>query len=933
MTVHKIAGVDGPGYADYLTCKGGSERPGDYYLGRSGRPREGTGTWHGRAAEFIELSGTVDRADMMRVWEGRDPRTGEIVVRRGATGDHVAGVDVTFSAPKSVSVLWALGDPHLRGAVEAAHERAVLLALSHIEDNVPLLRRRTEDGIVHERAAGIMASRFRHHTSRLTAAQHAAGEAPDPQLHDHVVIANMALRRTPDDRGNLWAAIDSRGLYLVAAEAGAVYRAELAHRLQQLGYGVRREGRYFEVDGIGARLRERFSSRSAEVGDAVRAFHEQYGRSPTIAERKALTLMTREPKSVDHAPAFEQWAQRAGGAELLRPLFGPPAPADREAAAAAVIRDLTTPTSPWSLTRPSAIFDDRELRTAVAEAAQGRVAGSDVPWLIDRVRSAPELVPLPGNHWTTRAIWAAEHEVLDVAAARATTRHAVPVEVVEAAITSARVPLSEEQKAAVRRLTETRFGVLTAPAGAGKGEVLRAVADVRRATGHRVIAVAAAGETAQRFGRDIGADEIMTVESFSRRVAKRRLIIGERDAVFVDEAGLLEDWRWLAITRAASRSSVTITGDPAQLSPIEAGGLFPNLITRCDAVRLRENFRARDLWAKDVWTEVREGNALRAIARLERKRRIVISRTRADSLQAAVDQWDRDRREGATRGRGIEQFLLVTDSSSAEVDRLNAAAQRRRIDAGELRPESVAVAGNHPTGGIRHEQLHPGDRVAFTRQVYFGPGRRRVENGEAGVLLRIRRGGDAVDVQLPDRKVTVRGDDVNALRLGYAQHVYGSQGRTVDRVYALLGGWQTGRESSYVGVSRAREASTVFSDFSSLDVEGRDRKSALRALADRIADSRQKVSAVTWMERHGGTRTIAQTEAQIGVADAHHAIRGHEATVASRPAAAPVTVAAPQRSESAAEDAQRQRARRDAEYREADRQRDADASRRHDREM
>ena len=896
MTVHKIAGLDGPGYADYLTCKGGSARPGDYYLGGSGRPREGMGTWHGRAAEFIELQGSVRRDDMMRVWEGRDPRTGEIVVRRGATGDHVAGVDVTFSAPKSVSVLWALGDPQLRAAVESAHERAVLLALSHIEDNVLLLRRRTEDGIVHEKAAGIIASRFRHHTSRLTAEQFAAGEAPDPQLHDHVVIANMALRRSPDDRGNLWAAIDSRGLYLVAAEAGAVYRAELAHSLQQLGYGVRREGRYFEVEGVSAGLRERFSSRSLEVGEAVRRFREQYGRAPTIAERKALTLMTREPKSVDHAPAFEQWQRRAGVAQLPRPLLDPPAPVDREAAAAAVIRELTAPTSPRSLTRTSAIFDDRELRIAVAEAAQGRVAGADVPWLIERIRSAPELVAIPGQHWTTRAILDAENEVLDAAELRATRRPSVPPQIVEAAISSARVPLSDQQQDAARRLSETGFGVLTAQAGAGKGEVLRTLADVRRATGHRVIAIAAAGEAAQRFGRDIGADEIMTVESFTRRVAKRRLIITDRDAIFIDEAGLLEDWRWLAITRAAPRGSITITGDAAQLSPIEAGGTFRNLIQRCNAVTLTENFRARDAWAKDVWTELREGDTLRAVTRLERRRRIVISLTRADSVQAAVDRWDADRREGATRGRGIEQYLLVTDSSSAEVDRLNAAAQRRRIEAGELGADAVAVAAAHPAGGLRREQLRQGDRVTFTRQVYLGPGRRRVENGETGVLVRIHRDGDAVDVQLADRRVTVRGGSLNALRLGYAQHVYGSQGRTVDRVYAVLGGWQTGRESSYVGVSRARESSTVFSDFSSLDVEGRDRKSALRVLADRIAESRAKVSAIEWMERYGagrGTSVAASPKREQPVQTARPSIGGQD-----------------------------ERARRDAEYREAQRRRD-----------
>ncbi len=172
MTVHKVAGVDGPGYADYLTGKDGASRPGDYYLGRSGRPHEGRGTWHGAACPELHLPHMVDRPDLMQVWAGRDPATGEILVRRGATGDHVAGVDVTFSAPKSVSVLWALADDATRGAVEGAHHAGVLAALQHIETTVELARRRDGDSVIHERVAGIVAARFRHHTSRLTPDQY-----------------------------------------------------------------------------------------------------------------------------------------------------------------------------------------------------------------------------------------------------------------------------------------------------------------------------------------------------------------------------------------------------------------------------------------------------------------------------------------------------------------------------------------------------------------------------------------------------------------------------------------------------------------------------------------------------------------------------------------------------------------------------------------
>src|SRR5579884_1816058 len=442
MTVHKIAGIDGPGYADYLTGAGGQDRRGDYYLGPSGRVWEYPGAWHGRGADELCLTGAVRRADLLRVWEGRDPRTGEIVVARGSTGEHVAGVDVTFSAPKSVSVVWALSDPTARSAVEAAHEGATLVALGHIERNVPLVRRRLgEDEVVHEQAAGIIAARFRHHTSRLTEDQHARGEVPDPQLHDHVVIANMA-KRAGDGR---WVAIDSRELFRVAAESGAIYRAELASGLQQLGYQTRREGRYFEVEGISDRLRKVFSARSDEVGAAVRRFIQEYGRPPTIAERKALTVLSRSPKSVDHAAAFEQWARRAadsGGAQIPKPTSAARPAIDRHTAVAEVIAELTDPESPAFLNREHAAVDIRAFRTAVAEAAQGRLPGSEFDWLLRRVQVTPEFQQIGGDHWTTRTILDAEREVMTAAQRKAGTFQAPPHDVIRAAISSARVPLS-----------------------------------------------------------------------------------------------------------------------------------------------------------------------------------------------------------------------------------------------------------------------------------------------------------------------------------------------------------------------------------------------------------------------------------------------------------------------------------------------------------
>jgi ATP-dependent exoDNAse (exonuclease V) alpha subunit len=451
--------------------------------------------------------------------------------------------------------------------------------------------------------------------------------------------------------------------------------------------------------------------------------------------------------------------------------------------------------------------------------------------------------------------------VIASAQRQAATPQAPPQEAIAAAITGARVPLSAEQQAAADQLARSSFGLLTAQAGAGKGEVLRAVAQVRKATGHRVIALAAAGETAQRFGREIDADVAVTVDGFARWAATRRLILTERDAVFVDEAGLLEDMRWLRLVRAAGPASITATGDAAQLSPIDAGGLWPRLTAVMPTATLSENFRAREEWMRDAWTDLREGRATRALGAMDQRRQIVISTRRSESREAAVAQWDEDRRAGAVQGRGIENYLLLATTTNYDVDQLNAMAQQKRREAGELGVESVEVTAQDHAGNDRTERFHVGDRVVTTRQVRLGTHHPRVENGATGEVLALNLDANTIDVQLADRTVTLYGPQQTALRLNYAQHVYSAQGRTVDRAYIVTGSWQAGRETSYVAASRTREASFVFSDYSSLRMETHDRDQALKELAARASESQAKVSALDVIEKHQSRTEETTTKA------------------------------------------------------------------------
>jgi conjugative relaxase-like TrwC/TraI family protein len=129
------------GFADYLTA---SAQRGDYYVG--GELEGEGGAWHGspEALGELGLDPTPGPKDRPRdaLMDGRSPRTGEPIRRVGGDGSRVAGIDMTFSAPKSVSALWAVSDPYRRAQIEVAHRRAVASALARIEREVPVVRRR-----------------------------------------------------------------------------------------------------------------------------------------------------------------------------------------------------------------------------------------------------------------------------------------------------------------------------------------------------------------------------------------------------------------------------------------------------------------------------------------------------------------------------------------------------------------------------------------------------------------------------------------------------------------------------------------------------------------------------------------------------------------------------------------------------------------------
>ena len=190
----------------------------DYYAG------PGDGRWYGRGAGALGLGGAVAADEFAAAAAGFGP-DGQALVQRAGSETRRAGWDCTFSAPKSVSVAWALADEETRAAIERAHDAAVERALEYMQAHA--IRTRRGHGGVSEERAEMVAAVFRHATSREL----------DPQLHSHCFVLNLARRAD-----GTWGTIESRHIYQQQKVIGAIYRAELAHRLRELGYQVERDG-------------------------------------------------------------------------------------------------------------------------------------------------------------------------------------------------------------------------------------------------------------------------------------------------------------------------------------------------------------------------------------------------------------------------------------------------------------------------------------------------------------------------------------------------------------------------------------------------------------------------------------------------------------------------------------------------------------------
>lgn len=718
---------------------------------------EAPSAWFGEGATALGLSGEVDRATFARGLEGKLPNGQQLGTMRNGEREHRPGWDVTFSAPKSVSIMAEVaGDRRLIGA----HDRAVTAALGFIERHGAATRVRDGGQIRTVETGKLAVATFRHNTSR----------AQDPQLHTHSVILNAT-----QDKAGTWRSVESLSFFRIYKDAGAIYRQALAQEARQLGYEVHHgKGSTFELAGVPEAAIREFSSRGNQV-EAALAQRGKTRAEATAAEKATLTLATREAKQEipreTLVPSWRAQADASGFTEVDRAKLIAEAEARSagitprslaEAGKAEAAATLAVASAARHLSERDAVFGAAPLEARAGEHAMGRASAAELAAAVQKAKASGELIArdrgAAGQGFTTREAVATERRMLGIEKAGRDQADAPHGRQDAARMVTTAAFLSEakghkwtagQEAAAIGLLSSSdRVAGVQGYAGTAKTTtVLATYAEGMRSAGYQVRAFAPTAAAASLLGEAIGAKG----ETVAKAVLTGEVLVTEarrgREAWIVDEASMVGARDMARVLSLAERANahVVLVGDVKQLGSVEAGRAFGQLqeagmrTFKLDKIVRQQN----DLTREAVQATI-AGDGRRALEALDR------GGGKVAEISEAGDRRVQMARDYAALSVRERERTLVMDTTREGRELLTQAMRAELRKDGTLRPEAITISTLESKGLTREESRHArgyerGDLVTFRRDYE----RHGIERGQAYRVERIDR--DTNRIELRDR--------------------------------------------------------------------------------------------------------------------------------------------------------------------------------------
>ena len=794
------AGVSAAYYTGYLT-KADGEQP---------------GVWAGSQARGLGLSGEVTTEALEALLSGHHPTTGmqlgrgleDRVDRHGNTIKAVAGYDATLSAPKSLSVLWALtGDERFA----ECHDVAVNAVVAMVEKYGSTTRIRSNGSRLHPETGGLTVGVFRQSTSR----------ADDPQLHTHVVIS--AKVQTADGR---WYALDALTLKKYQQAFGYLYqsvlRAEVTARFGVVFDSI--VNGQAEIAGVPAELLQQFSKRAREIdvemGDKLADFFDREGRDPSGFEYAAMereaAVDTRAKKSGLGVPDLRtRWEREAAGVGIDAAALTT-AVTDASRQHRLEVSPLDVSEVVESLASRQSTWNRMDVLRTICDTVTAQPGHDGASWAaaLDAsvntvLESCIDLDPVGDGTARRgsdgRSVW------IEPITNQATSEHILTQEEhilswaldAQAAdpspsVTITDVALDDGQYASASAVAgDDRLVLVVGPAGAGKTRMLQAAVSDLHGQRRAVMGLAPTAKAARVLQAETGM--------IADTVAKLLYELDRPDSddswwdagpgmtVIVDEAGMLNtsDLSRL-VTHAEHRQwRLALVGDPHQLQAVGRGGMFLELCDTGRRVELEHLHRFANRWEAAASLELRRGNpsALDAYAAHGRIR----AGTFAEHLDTITDLWLQCQTEG--------ESLSIITTRTEHVNVINDHIQQRRLDTGELDPATLAQ--------VHDAWVMVGDVVATRRnerrlRTSVGEPVRNRERWTVTATDSVEEGDVTVTRLDGHGTITLPRDYVRQhMQLAYATTEPGAQGDTSQRSLTLATNATT-RRGLYMAMTRGQ---------------------------------------------------------------------------------------------------------------------------------
>ena len=823
-------------------------------------------SWWGRGADDLGLSGqSVDEKAMDTLAQGFSPDGATKLCRNAGEkpkwverkddqdkplldaegnvrgewqGGHRVGFDLTFSAEKSFSVLFAASNPAERDRLRDAHDQAVNDAMTFLEQRVETRRGHAGKDVIG--VQGLVVSKHLHGGSRDL----------DPQIHTHCLCYGVAQ----GDDGR-WGTYDAIEFYKNKMTAGALYRAALAHNLQDLGFSIEKRpeldatgeetGRvYFRVAGISDETCDAFSKRR----EAILEYQKQHGGSAQQA-----CLATRKRKD---EPSYDELTQmwtetldhmRSEDPTMFRStdeLKGRKNELGEKVSDAAILEKLHDKES---------VFTHEQLIERLALEHVGRMAPKEI------LREADDFVKRAGieaiaaepihiddrgrtlarrhtaDRYASKDVLALEQSVVDRAKAR---QHDTGVHVDKATVDTAVKAyeqergfiLTPEQRKAVEWITQETGGLaaLQGRAGTGKTEVSRAFITAFQAEGRGVIGAAVGWDAAKKLEAESGIKSYST-KSLIGQLDRGKLALTPKSVVVLDEAGMAGLQTVARLQEMVDRAGakLVLQGDLKQLQAIDAGSPFRLAIDAVGERSLTDIRRQRHATDRDTANAFYAdgGDNVRSRAQNQALGGAVLKRLKAnnqieaygsqeDAMKALVADYLRDQTPAREK--------LIIAGKRADVRALNLEVRDGMKKAGRLGRQELLL-DVLDRGEASTMAVSMGDRVRFGKKDRD----MNVVNGHTGVVEWFgvdSKGRVAVNVRLESdvksdegRLVCVVPADYKNLQPAYASTVHKAQGQGKEKVYHLADTGMVDRQLSLVAFTRTKSAYKLYGADADLD--------------------------------------------------------------------------------------------------------------------